>query len=187
MYKVWAEPAPKKTVHWNACVPACWFCCSEFNSGSPPGPRGWSLCAVEWQSCVLRVEVHQAGGRDHLAAAGCALLCSSQYLFIGHNLISSLGAEDDRIIELSRLENPSQTKQCPIPTLSPFQSTECHIQEILEHHQGWGLQHFLGSPFHCLKTQSGKKFLIKTQLVPVCNKENKNQVKSSSLQVTQKI
>ncbi|RLV63440.1 hypothetical protein DV515_00018268, partial [Chloebia gouldiae] len=56
---------------------------------------------------------------------------------------------ESRIPKSLRLEKPSQpiqSKLCPIPTLSPAQSPECHLQEFLGHLQGWALQTSLGSP-----------------------------------------
>lgn len=31
-----------------------------------------------------------------------------------------------------------ESKLCQIPTLSPAQSSQCHLQEFLGHLQGWG-------------------------------------------------
>lgn len=48
-------------------------------------------------------------------------------------------------MESLRLEKPSKTslpresKLCPIPTLSPAQSTECNLPAFLGHLQVWGL------------------------------------------------
>lgn len=48
-----------------------------------------------------------------------------------------------RLEKLSRIE----FRLCLIPSLSPAQSTECHIQEFLGHLQGWEHQTSLGSSF----------------------------------------
>lgn len=51
-----------------------------------------------------------------------------------------------RIIELMKLENPSLSQLCLIPTYSPAQGTERCLQPFLVHLQGWGLNSSLGSP-----------------------------------------
>ena len=69
--------------------------------------------------------------------------------------------------ESLRLEKPSQPmepKLCPVPTLSPAQSTECHLQPFLGHLQAWGLQTSLGSPCQGLSTLSMQKFLLLSKL-----------------------
>ncbi|XP_051631385.1 uncharacterized protein LOC127464952 isoform X2 [Manacus candei] len=67
-----------------------------------------------------------------------------------------------------RLERSSQVitpTLCPTPTLSPAQSTECHLQSLLGHLQGWGLPHLPGQPLPMFNSPfQEEKFLLVSNL-----------------------
>ncbi|TRZ09672.1 hypothetical protein HGM15179_017433 [Zosterops borbonicus] len=71
-----------------------------------------------------------------------------------------------RIPESLRLEKPMKSQLCSLPTLSPAQSTECHLQAFLGH-----LQTSLGNSFQSLSTFSMQE--LQEFFLQVCFPANK--------------